>query len=188
NVNWGRWATNSNSLPWPVSTRSITACFNWREAIAIEEWRPMRNCKRRSSRPKSMDTVRPSINTKWGPATSTMSLRLSPPVYPPPRRCEVQPNENSFIEPGRDGFVGSRRVCATEGVDQAIEFVDSDFDTPPTSSPLDVRRIYSGADLPELISAALTDSEAGGFAAECWNELGVSVRLAAERVEAKFPG
>src|SRR5438309_8845874 len=27
NVNWGRWATNSNSLPWPVSTRSITACF-----------------------------------------------------------------------------------------------------------------------------------------------------------------
>ena len=82
----------------------------------------------------------------------------------------------------------TRRVFATEGVDQAIEFVDSDFDAPPTSSPLDVRRIYSGAALPELISAALTDSEAGGFAAECWNELGVSVRLAAERVEAKFPG
>src|SRR6266550_3524768 len=108
NVNWGRWATNSNSLPWPVSTRSITACFNSREAIAIEEWRPMRNCKRRSSRPKSMATVRPSINTKWAPATSTMSLRLSPLACPPPRRCEVQPNENSFIEPGRDGFVGSR--------------------------------------------------------------------------------
>src|SRR5207247_8200939 len=82
----------------------------------------------------------------------------------------------------------SRRVFSTEGVDQAIEFVDSEFDAPPTSSPLDVRRIYSGAALPELISAALTDPEAGGFAAECWNELGVPVRLAAERVEAKFPG
>ncbi len=82
----------------------------------------------------------------------------------------------------------TRRVFATEGVDQAIEFVDSDFDAPPTSSPLDVLRIYSGAALPELISAALTDPEAGGFAAECWNELGVSVALAAERIEAEFPG
>ncbi len=81
----------------------------------------------------------------------------------------------------------TRRVFATEGVDQAIEFVDTDFDAPPTSSPLDVRRIYSGEALPELISAALTDPEAGGFATECWNELGVSVRLAAERVEMEFP-
>ena len=52
----------------------------------------------------------------------------------------------------------TRRVFSTEGVDQAIEFVDTDFDAPPTSSPLDVLRIYSGAALPELISAALTDS------------------------------
>ena len=82
----------------------------------------------------------------------------------------------------------TRRIFATEGVDQAIEFVDSDFEPPPTSSPLDVRRIYSGAPLLELISATLTDPEAGGFAAESWNELRVSVRLAAERVEAEFPG
>ena len=81
----------------------------------------------------------------------------------------------------------TRRVFATEGVDQAIEFVDSDFDAPPTSSPIDVRGIYSGAALPELISAALTDPEAGGFAAQCWNELDVSVRVAAERVEMEFP-
>ena len=102
---------------------------------------------------------------------------------------------SSFIAQSRAWEIGesffnslTRRVFATEGVDQAIEFVDSDFDSPPTSSPLDVRRIYSGAPLLELISAALTDPKAGGFAAECWNELGVSVRLAAERVEAKFPG
>src|SRR5207248_950818 len=61
-----------------------------------------------SSRPKSVATARPSISTKWAPATSTMSLRLSLRASPPPRRCEVQPNKNSFIEPGRDGFVGSR--------------------------------------------------------------------------------
>ena len=102
---------------------------------------------------------------------------------------------SSFIAQSRAWEIGesffnslTRRVFATEGVDQAIEFVDSDFDAPPTSSPLDVRRIYSGAAFPELISAALTDPEAGGFAAECWNELGVAVRLAAERVEAEFSG
>lgn len=82
----------------------------------------------------------------------------------------------------------TRRVFATEGVDQAIEFVDSDFDAPPRSSPLDVREIYSGAAIAELISATLTDSEVGGFAAEYWNQLDVSVRLAAERVEAKIFG
>ena len=101
---------------------------------------------------------------------------------------------SSFVAQSRAWEIGesffnslTRRVFATEGVDQAIEFVDSDFDAPPTSSPLEVRRIYSGAALPELISAALTDPEAGGFAAECWNELGVSVRLAAERVKVEFP-
>src|SRR5205814_913675 len=61
-----------------------------------------------TSQPKNMDTVRPSISTKWAPATSTTLLRLSPPVIPPPRRCEVRPNKNNFIEPHRDGFVGSR--------------------------------------------------------------------------------
>jgi isocitrate dehydrogenase kinase/phosphatase len=39
-----------------------------------------------------------------------------------------------------------------------------------------------------LIASALTDPESGGFAAEWWNELDVAVRLAAERVEAEFPG
>src|SRR4029077_17675012 len=57
---------------------------------------------------KSMDIVRPSISTKWAPATSTMSLRLSPLACPRPRRCEVPPNKNSFIESGGAGFVGSR--------------------------------------------------------------------------------
>jgi hypothetical protein len=41
----GGWGTNSNLLPWPVSTRSITACFNSHKTVAIEEWGRVRNCE-----------------------------------------------------------------------------------------------------------------------------------------------
>jgi isocitrate dehydrogenase kinase/phosphatase len=78
----------------------------------------------------------------------------------------------------------TRRVFATAGVDQAIEFVDTDFDAPPTSSPKDMLHLHSGAPLSELLTAALTDPAAGGFAAGDWDDLRKSVRLAAERIEA----
>lgn len=77
----------------------------------------------------------------------------------------------------------TRRVFATAGVDQAIEFVDTDFDAPPTTSPSDMLRLYSGAPLSELLMTALTDPKSGGFAAEHWDDLCGSVRLAAERIE-----
>ena len=77
----------------------------------------------------------------------------------------------------------TRRVFATAGVDQAIEFVDTDFDAPPTSSPDDILEHYSGTSLPQLLIAALTNSETGGFAAENWDNLLGSVLLAAERIE-----
>ena len=73
----------------------------------------------------------------------------------------------------------TRRVFATAGVDQAIEFVDTDFDAPPTSPPNDMLHLHSGAPLSELLTAALT-----GFAAGDWDDLRKSVRLAAERIEA----
>lgn len=82
----------------------------------------------------------------------------------------------------------TRRVFATAGVDQAIEFVDTDFDAPPTSSPNDILRRYSGAPLADLFTAILTDPAAGGFAAENWADLRESVRLAAERTEAALVG
>jgi isocitrate dehydrogenase kinase/phosphatase len=78
----------------------------------------------------------------------------------------------------------TRRVFATAGVDQAIEFVDTDFDAPPTSSPNDILHLHSGAPLVELLTAALTDPAAGGFAPGDWDNLHESVRLAAERIEA----
>jgi isocitrate dehydrogenase kinase/phosphatase len=82
----------------------------------------------------------------------------------------------------------TRRVFATEGVDQAIEFVDTDFDAPPTSSSGDVRRLHCGGALHELLFAALTDPVAGGFTEECWDDLRAAVRLAEERIEAALHG
>lgn len=77
----------------------------------------------------------------------------------------------------------TRRVFATAGVDQAIEFVDTDFDAPPTSSPNEIIRLYSGAPLSELLTNVLSDQTSGGFALENWDNLRASVLLAAERIE-----
>ena len=81
----------------------------------------------------------------------------------------------------------TRRVFATEGVDQAIEFVDTDFDAPPNQSLGEVSRVHSGAAVPDLLFAAMTDLETGGFAEECWTDLRKAVTLAAERIEAALP-
>ena len=79
----------------------------------------------------------------------------------------------------------TRRVFATEGVDQAIEFVDTDFDQPPTTVPIDTRRVYSGASIHELLIASLTDPSAG-FPEEHWRALDTTARHAAERLQAAF--
>ncbi|MEY2497860.1 MAG: isocitrate dehydrogenase kinase/phosphatase [Verrucomicrobiota bacterium] len=81
----------------------------------------------------------------------------------------------------------TRRVFATEGVDPTIEFVDTDFDAPPNQSLGEVNRMHSGAALPDLLFAALTDLETGGFAEECWSDLRKAVALAAERIDAALP-
>src|SRR5438270_2706474 len=49
----------------------------------------------------------------------------------------------------------TRRVFVTEGVDQAIEFVDTDFDEAPSGAAQEKNRNYSDASLPQLIDAAL---------------------------------
>ena len=72
----------------------------------------------------------------------------------------------------------TRRVFATEGVDQAIEFVDTDFDAPPTEHDAELCRAFTGAALPDLISSALTDS----FANDHWRDLDGAIAAAAERI------
>ncbi len=79
----------------------------------------------------------------------------------------------------------TRRVFATEGVDQAIEFVDTDFDPPPDPET-NQQRSYRGQPLDRLLFAALTDTTGGGFAEECWSDLKATVRVAGERLEAAF--
>ncbi|MEO7165533.1 MAG: bifunctional isocitrate dehydrogenase kinase/phosphatase [Chthoniobacterales bacterium] len=78
----------------------------------------------------------------------------------------------------------TRRVFATEGVDQAIEFVDTDFDAPPREEQADLCRVYAGADLAEILQAALADEEGAGFAAKCWEDLKSATAAAAERIRA----
>lgn len=82
----------------------------------------------------------------------------------------------------------TRRIFTTEGVDQSIEFVDTDFDAPPTTSGADVYRSYSGAPLVELLRRVATDAGAGGFEESCWNDLSVRLAVAAERLGAALEG
>jgi isocitrate dehydrogenase kinase/phosphatase len=81
----------------------------------------------------------------------------------------------------------TRRVFATEGVDQAIEFVDTDFDAPPRAHGSELARTYSGAPLAFLLREALTDVKGAGFAQESWSDLNQASRAAADRILAAMP-
>jgi isocitrate dehydrogenase kinase/phosphatase len=74
----------------------------------------------------------------------------------------------------------TRRVFTTVGVNQQIEFVDSDFDAPPTASSSGVQRSYQGDKLPGLLTAILTEL---GFPAQCYDDLPRAVATAAARLE-----
>src|SRR5262249_53083844 len=74
----------------------------------------------------------------------------------------------------------TRRVFATAGIDQTIEFVDTDFDAPPTSVPITVAQTYRGESLHELLCSALTDA----FEKHCWNDVRETTKLAAARIDA----
>jgi isocitrate dehydrogenase kinase/phosphatase len=73
----------------------------------------------------------------------------------------------------------TRRVFSTAGVDQAIEFVDTDFDAPP-SAPVNIAKTYRDQSLPELLRSALTDA----FGETCWDDLRETAKLASVRIEA----
>jgi isocitrate dehydrogenase kinase/phosphatase len=73
----------------------------------------------------------------------------------------------------------TRRVFDTAGVDQAIEFVDTDFDAPPPIAPINITKTYRGQSLSELLGSALTDA----FDETCWRDLRDTAKLAAARIE-----
>jgi isocitrate dehydrogenase kinase/phosphatase len=77
----------------------------------------------------------------------------------------------------------TRRVFATVGVNQQIEFVASDFDDPSTDLP--GSRRYQGAKVSALLTAILTDS---GFPAHHYSDLPGACAAAAARVESALGG
>jgi isocitrate dehydrogenase kinase/phosphatase len=79
----------------------------------------------------------------------------------------------------------TRRMFTTVGVNQQIEFVDSDFDAPPTASSGGVQRSYHGDELPGLITAILTEL---GFPAQYYDDLPMAVATAAARLERALGG
>jgi isocitrate dehydrogenase kinase/phosphatase len=74
----------------------------------------------------------------------------------------------------------TRRVFATAGVDQAIEFVDTDFDAPPANAMINITKTYRDRSLPKLLCSALTDA----FDESCWEDLQRTAELATARIEA----
>ena len=70
----------------------------------------------------------------------------------------------------------TRRVFATEGVNQAIEFVDTDFDTPVELAQ--VIMPFSGATTTDLLFQLLTTA----FPEDAWHDLEGAVSAAAERL------
>jgi isocitrate dehydrogenase kinase/phosphatase len=79
----------------------------------------------------------------------------------------------------------TRRVFATVGVNQQVEFVDSDFDAPPTVSHGAVQRCYQGTELPALLAAILTEL---GFPTERYDDLPAAAAAAAARLETELGG
>jgi isocitrate dehydrogenase kinase/phosphatase len=80
----------------------------------------------------------------------------------------------------------TRRIFATEGVNQAIEFVDTDFDA-SAGEQHKIARSYSGGKLTKLMTELLTDEGVAGFAREHWRNLPELVQLAATRLDAALP-
>lgn len=55
----------------------------------------------------------------------------------------------------------TRKIFATVGVDPRIEFVDTDFDTPPSTSRLPPYRSYPAMPVDELVEKILVDADLG---------------------------
>jgi isocitrate dehydrogenase kinase/phosphatase len=55
----------------------------------------------------------------------------------------------------------TRKIFATVGVDPRIEFVDTDFDSPPSESRSPLHRSYPSMPISELVRSVLTDAALG---------------------------
>ncbi len=81
----------------------------------------------------------------------------------------------------------TRRVFATEGVDQTIEFVDTDFDAPPSAVHSEIATRFSAGSIAEMLERALTSESLGGFAVEHWKDLASSIEAAVTHLRTACP-
>jgi isocitrate dehydrogenase kinase/phosphatase len=81
----------------------------------------------------------------------------------------------------------TRRVFTTVGVDPAIEFVDTDFDTPPVPPAGPVYRTYQGPLSPlQLVGALLADYRHAAPYADACGDAELAARRMAEHLPADF--
>lgn len=77
----------------------------------------------------------------------------------------------------------TRRIFDTVGVDEHIEFVDTDFDTPPTRASEPVYRTYQRAEATaELLEAILGDADLDA----AWRDRQSDIAAAAARIERRL--
>lgn len=121
-----------------------------------------------TSRVKALMGTRLRARAVWSATKAVYSSRIAQSI-----RWEVA-----------ESFFNSltRRVFATEGVDQAIEFVDTDFDAPPNAHGAELCRTYAGAPLAYLLRGALADPQGAGFALDGWSDLNEVCQAAADRI------
>lgn len=101
----------------------------------------------RQGKASGLERVDSLFNSLWAACKAVYSSRITD--------CQVWEIAETFFNSL------TRRVFATVGVNQQIEFVDTDFDAPPTVAPGALRSCYQDAPLPLLLAAILTDA---GFA------------------------
>jgi isocitrate dehydrogenase kinase/phosphatase len=78
----------------------------------------------------------------------------------------------------------TRRVFSTVGVDPRLEFVDTDFDTPPSEATVPLHRSYPSMALDELVLRILVDASLGPE----FSDLDGDSRRAAEMIEIHLRG
>lgn len=78
----------------------------------------------------------------------------------------------------------TRRVFSTVGVDPRLEFVDTDFDTPPSEATVPLHRSYPSLALDELVRRILVDASLGS----AFSDLDGDSRRAAEMIENHLRG
>lgn len=76
----------------------------------------------------------------------------------------------------------TRKIFSTIGVDPRLEFVDTDFDTPPSEARRPLHRTYPELSLTELVRRILVDASPGAAFADLERDVGVAAEVIAQHL------